>query len=338
VRRWVWGSIAVGAALATFGGTSAVASPATEASSSRFVAGFTIEKPGRVRKAASLGVTRDILYGTLPTPQSKLGQAVTQTGMRIVDGRISSEIFYWECHRVHTVALPPPEYAGRYCATDVRPSVDSPAVVLHAVEGWAREDAANPMVAGYWTLDDWPPWDSGGPAKGLLQEVRSALEAATPTYPVICGFGGSIEPIGQGEGFEHAAAENFSPQGCGMVGLYNYAVWGEQPSDGSGVDWSMSILLSEQSNALQESGWNESETPLLGIGQAWSGPFDGDQFQQGLTAAQMLEQSRAFCAAGASSLGWYAWGDSGYERGTKSPNNSKVIRQGIREGIAACGL
>ena len=53
------------------------------------------------------------------------------------------------------------------------------------------------MVAGYWTLDDWPLWDSGGPARGLLQEVRGVLEAATPNYPVICGFGGSIEPIGK---------------------------------------------------------------------------------------------------------------------------------------------
>ena len=99
------------------------------------MAGFTIEKPGRVRKAASVGVTRDILYGTLPTPQSKLGQAIQQNGMRIIDGRISSKIFYWKCHRIHTVAPPTAEYAGRYCATDVRPSVDLAATVLHAVEG-----------------------------------------------------------------------------------------------------------------------------------------------------------------------------------------------------------
>jgi hypothetical protein len=326
MRRGVAVVFVVGLLLLAAGGGSA----------SAMVVGFTIEKSGQVRRAARLGITDDLLYGSR---SAKLEAALAGAGVGVIDGRISSELADWECHRTHTVAPPPPGWRP-YCATDAHPGVNSPAVVLEAVEGWLREDAAIANVAGYWVLDDWPPWD-GGTARQLLGEIHGAIERITPGRPAICGFGGSIEDKGRLEGFESSAAENFSSEGCSMVALYNYAVWGKEPSNGDEVEWGMGILLHEQMTALAAAGWNESETPLLGIGQAFSGPFGIGEYEQGLTTAQMLEQAKAFCSAGATSLGWYAWGDSNYvhgKLGTQTPVTSKAIRQGIEASIKACGL
>ena len=41
-------------------------------------------------------------------------------------------LFYWECHRTHTVKPPPKNYRNWYCATDEDPKIDSDAVVLRA--------------------------------------------------------------------------------------------------------------------------------------------------------------------------------------------------------------
>jgi hypothetical protein len=45
----------------------------------------------------------------------------------------------------------------------------------------------------------------------------------------------------------------------------------------------------------------------------------------------MREEAQAFCAAGATSLGWYAWGDSEFRKATRTPYNSKIIHKGITD-------
>jgi hypothetical protein len=308
-------------------------STATAATS--FVAGFGADTPARVAKAAEVGITADILYEGPPAPSSPLGQALTDAHLEVIDARISGVLFDWECHRTHTVAPPPHGQRNTYCAKDQEPSVDSPAVVLSVVEGYLREDASNPLVSGYWVLDDWPAWD-GGSGRELLGEVREEIEEVTPGYPAICGFGGSIEAIGEPGGFAPPTALNYSPGGCSMVGLYNYTGSISKRSNGRRFEWSMKLLLKEEDEDLSNAGWKEAEAPLLGIGQAWSGPFEKREYEPGLSPAQMLAESEAFCAAGASALGWYAWDDSGFGDRTKTPNNASAIRRGIEESIAAC--
>jgi hypothetical protein len=323
-------------AIVAFGSSAAVstASGAGAAPGSKgLVVGFTIERKARVKKAAMVGIKDDILYGSR---SPKLEQYLAAAGIGVIDGRISSDVSYWECHRTHTVT-PPPEGDHPYCATDRKPGFDSPAAVLAAVETQVREDTADPLVHGYWVLDDWPAWD-GGSATTLLQEIHAVIERLTPGYPAICGFGGTIGRFGQTERFDLSDAENFSPSACSMVGLYNYASWSKHPAEGSELDWRMQILLAEQTEALQENGWNVQETPLLGIGQAFSGPFGNEEIVPGLTAQEMREEAQAFCAAGATSLGWYAWGDSQFLKTTRGPYNSKIIRQGITESLSDCGL
>ena len=253
--------------------------------------------------------------------------------MSVVDARISDELGAWECHRTHTLAPPPPGERNWFCRTDYDPGANSAAVVLAAVREWLREDASNPLVSGYWVLDDWAPWD-GGSARALLAEVHGAIDEITPGRPTICGFGGSIEPVGRRGGFEASIAANYSSSGCDMVGLYNYAGADPEMSSGEGLEWSMSILLSEEVQALSEEGWVEADTPMLGINQGWSGRFGAREYEPGLSSEQMVAEARAFCSDGASSIAWYGWG--GVKREAQTATSSPAIQSGITQGIAAC--
>ena len=67
-------------------------------------------------------------------------------------------------------------------------------------------------------------------------------------------------------------------------------------------------------HSLARRGWNISQTPLYGIGQAWAGSYDKRFYQPGLTREEMHEQAKAFCAFGATYIGWYAWDDSERQR------------------------
>jgi hypothetical protein len=206
-------------------------------------------------------------------------------------------------------------------------------VVLKTVREWVQEDASNPLVSGYWVLDDWAPWD-GGSARSLLAEVHEVIEELTPGRPAVCGFGGSIEPIGEHGGFESSIAANYSNAGCDVVGLYNYANGGSQMSSGEGLEWTMSILLAEESEALADEGWVQANTPILGINQGWSGHTAAREYEPGLSTEEMVAEARAFCLDGASSIAWYGWG--GVSRKAQTATNSTAIQAGVRQGIAAC--
>src|SRR5581483_8652648 len=73
--------------------------------------GFSVDTPARSATAASQGVTTTILYGGSPSPGSALERALHSHHMGVIDGGISSILFYWECHRTHTVAPPPSSYS-----------------------------------------------------------------------------------------------------------------------------------------------------------------------------------------------------------------------------------
>jgi hypothetical protein len=302
-------------------------------STTHLVVGFGPRKAKLVPGAAALGITADILYEGPPQPKTKFGRELARAHITAIDARPSDELHHWECHRTHTVAPPPAGRPNNYCATDIDPTSNSKEVVLARVKKYLQEDAANPLVGGYWVLDDWPYWD-GGSAHELLQEVHAEIEEVTPGYPAICGFGGAVEEDGEPEGFEAPLAANYSSTGCDEVGLYNYAIPRASPMDGEGFEWTMGLVLQEEGEDLADFGWVEAETPVLGIGQAWSGKLPKHQYQPGLSSAQMVTQAQAFCSFGASSIGWYGW--EGFKGQTQTPVNSAVIQQGIKEGAAAC--
>jgi hypothetical protein len=315
------------------GGAAPRAVAGVASSSSSFAAAFELDTVARAENAAALGISTAIQYDGPPQPGSRLAKTLAAEHISVIDARISDELEEWECHRTHTVAPPPPGEVNWFCRTDRDPGVDSPAVVLHAVREWVREDASNPSVSGYWVLDDWAPWD-GGSARALLAEVHDVIEEITPGRPAICGFAGTVEPIGDHGGFEASIAANYSNAGCDMVGLYDYANSVHSPSSGEGLEWAMKILLGEQDEALAEQGWVRANTPLLGIGQGWSGHDGPREYAPGLSAEEIVAQARAFCADGASSIAWYGWG--GVKRDAQTATNSPAIQAGISQSLAAC--
>jgi hypothetical protein len=303
------------------------------AAPSHLIVGFSLETSEDVVNAAALGVTTTIRYDAPPDVTSPLGQALSANHITVIDARFSDELFYWECHRTHTVA-PPTQGRNRYCPRDEHPQVDSEQVVLADIDGFLAEDAANPLVVGYWVLDDWAHWDDGS-AHQLLQDVHAHIAQATPGYPAVCGFGTSVLPAGM-NGWDPGLALNYSNAGCDMVGWYLYAdSVHNRHDDGSGLDWSMSSVLPAMAQSLAQQGWVLSATPLLGIGQAWSGRIAGG-YRPGLNSAEMVTQAQAFCAAGATSIAWYAWHDSEFRHRTNTPSNAPAIDAGITGGISAC--
>lgn len=302
-------------------------------SATHFAAAFELDTVARVENAASLGLTTAIQYNGPPPAGSRLARKFAEDHISVIDARPSDVLGAWECHRTHTVAPPPPGEVNWYCKKDYDPSVNSTAVVLSSIREWMREDASNPLVDGYWVLDDWAPWD-GGSARSLLAEVHQVIEETTPGLPAICGFGGSIEPIGQRGGFETSIAANYSNAGCDMVGLYNYANGGRDMSGGEGLEWTMNILLDEEREDLADEGWVQANTPILGINQGWSGHTAAREFEPGLSTEQMVAQARAFCAGGAGAIAWYGWG--GVSKKAQTATNSPAIEAGVRQSLAAC--
>jgi hypothetical protein len=300
------------------------------------IIGFSVDTPARAATAAREGVTATILYDGSPLPESALERALKAHGIAVVDAAISGVLFYWECHRTHTIKPPPASYAyNDYCRTDEDPRVKSEAVVLRDVGRILEHDAQRPYVVGYWVLDDWPGWDPGS-AHGLLQKIHALIVRETPNRPAICGFGAGVGKPGRAD-WDPGTAANYSNGGCDVVGWYNYSPFGRHhPSNGKGLDWTMKALLPAMQRSLAKYGWEIAQTPLYGIGQAWSGSYEHRYYQPGLTREEMLQQARAFCHFGATYIGWYAWDDSGYDKRTQTPNDSPTIARGIGAGIDAC--
>jgi len=297
-------------------------------------AGFSINSVAAVDNAVALGVNTAIIYGTPYTPADPVGAEMRAKGMREVDGGFASELYYYECHRTHTVALPPTGQTNTYCATDAQPAINSESALLAAIDTKLQADAANPLILGYWVLDDWATWDSGS-AKLVLQAVHSHIQSYTPSYPAICGVGFGIDKPGISD-WVPGLALNYSNSGCDMVGIYSYISSYSTYMDGSQFDFTLKAGLSAVFASLQQQGWNVHNTPLLGIGQAFAGTYAITNYEPGITVAQMQTEATAFCQAGANSIGWYGWSDSGFGSQTLTPMTSTVIQSGIKAGIAAC--
>lgn len=337
--------LAASVALAQCAGIRAALPPPASSNASRdgrvalqrhAIIGFSVDTPKRAETAARQGINTTILYDGSPAPGSSLEKALDARGISVIDADISGTLFYWECHRTHTVKPPPSSYGyNPYCRTDENPRIDSQSVVLRDVLKILKRDAKRPYVIGYWVLDDWAWWDPGS-GRQLLQKVHSEIEHVTPSLPAICGFGAGVAKPGRVD-WDPGTGANYSNGGCDIVGWYNYSPFGrKRPSNGKSLDWTMNALLPAMRHTLEKQGWDMARTPLYGIGQAWGGAYGKKDYQPGLTRGEMSRQAKAFCDFGAAYIGWYAWDDSGYNSRTETPNNSPAVAAGIAAGIKAC--
>lgn len=291
--------------------------------------GWNLETPDLVESAATAGVSVAFLYGEPPKPSSPLGKALMRHHMRVVSAEISGLVSAYECTRTHTVARKPAESRQpEFCNVDAHYSLVD---LLADTKSLIQRDLTNPLVAGYWVLDDAPAWDFGS-LKDVLSEIRKSIPSRRP---VICGFGASLEPGGR-DVWEAGLAENFSPNGCDVVAPYIYAD-SQNTSDPEpmNIDWSMSGLLAKIRTSLSQSGWDPSRQPLLGIGQAWGGQKSSDTITYPPRVTDMLNQALGYCAAGAQGIVWYAWTITSMSH-VLSPANVPSLHQGVSDTAATC--
>ncbi len=300
----------------------------------RIRAAFSVDTVARVDNAASLGINTSFNYNTPFTPADPVGAEMQAKGMHEVDAGFASDLFYYECHRTHTVAQPPAGTPNSYCATDVNPAMSSEAALLAAIDAKLQADKANPLVIGYWISDDWNLWDAGS-ARTVLQDIKAHVMQYTPYRPTICGFGLDINPPGVSS-WDARIAQNYSNAACNMVGIYAYPPASPSPGNGSQLDYTMNAPLAAIFKSLKSLGWQSSVTPLIGFGQAFAGYYAGISYEPGLNRFQMVAQATAFCKAGATSIGWYAWDDSGFGSQSLTPMTSMEIQDGVVDGIADC--
>lgn len=299
--------------------------------------GFSINTPAQATSAAENGIQVAFEYGQPPSTKSPLGQKLQSLHMKVIDGYIASYLYHYECHRTYELH-PQLLGVGQYCRSDDYPFLTNTDVLLATIASHLRQVENNPLIMGYWVLDDWVQWDAGS-AKTILPKIYQLIQQYTPGYPAICGFGGNIG-LHQRYSWKDWIADNFSPQGCDMVGFYIYTFTLPDtltPSSPDAYNWSMEGVLPAMFASLKKRGWRIDKEPLLGIGQAFGGPkAQVNDYWITPTAQDIEMQSLSFCEHGATGLAFFAWDSSTFDPDTRTPLNSSQITRGIGQGIASC--
>lgn len=299
--------------------------------------GFSANTTEKVVNASADGIGTIFYYGNPPSQESVIGQQLQSLHMHIVDGFISSNMYYYECQRLRE-QLFPPSGVGAYCGQGIYPMFDSEDAFLATIAAHLKQAAQNQLIIAYWVLDDWIFSDSGS-ARPLLIKIHQLIQQITPGRAAICGFGGDLFPDTT-PGWGDWQADNFSPEGCNAVGIYIYTT--PQPDivpaiSPQNYDWSMSNLLPIIFTSLQKRGWNITKEPLIGITQAFGGPISLANKRVIMpTSLEIEAQSRSFCEHGAIGITYYGWSDSWFGINTQTPMTSSEIETGIKQGIAAC--
>ena len=290
-----------------------IARRSAESSLIHFTGGFSIESEAEITNATADGVESALNYGYSPTETDSLSIMFHAHNMKIIDAMPWEYLYYYECHRNNT------------CSTRYFPELTSSQELLNDLTTHLRQEQKNTTIIGYWILDDWNYGDGTG--KDLLVRMNSIIHQYTPDKPSICGFGGGLAPLpGAAYSWDDNLADNFSPQGCDMVGLY---IYGDSNTTGT-YDWTMSGILPAVFTSLKNRGWDIIEEPLVGIPQAFGGIVEGTSWP--IPDSQSIEtQTKAYCQQGATGIIYYDWGES-----AQSPLTNPNITQGIKRGIAAC--
>ena len=293
--------------------------------SQHFFGGFTINRPVEVADAASDGLQVDFHYGMPARPNDSLGRALTTNRIKLVDSALWDMLGNSHCYDL--------------ASSSRGPCVDT---LLTNVRQHLLETRDNPLVAGYWILDDYP-----GDVKTILPQLTNLVHQYAPGKPTICGFGGALYTNG-GIGWDEQTVSNFSQEGCDVLALYIYAVAQHtntqcndfiRPPDVQGpdaYDWTMSRLLPTAFASLEQRGWNPQHTPWIGIADAWAGcrkDLNNTSYQVIPTASNMETQALSFCKAGAQGIVWYGWEDTTVN---VFPDKSAQMKEGVQRGVRAC--
>ncbi len=148
-------------------------SPLNNLAGPHTVGGFNIATPEQATQAAQDGVQVAFQYGQPSAENDELGQRLQSLHMKVVDGYISSYLYYYECHRTHTVKPPPANYTNP-CTTDAHPELNSENALLANITTHLQQEKNNPLIVGFWVLDDWVPWDAGS-ARQLLIKIHQLI-------------------------------------------------------------------------------------------------------------------------------------------------------------------
>jgi len=245
---------------------------------------------------------------------------------RYIDPRVANlEERFFGHYQCHSSTAP--------CPVD---SADEQAF-LAAVRHEIAKQHHNSSVVGYYVLDDYI-----GNIAGILEQVHAMVAADNLTLahprPTICGFGGSLDfQAADGSGhYEHDFASighfarqellNFTRTACDMVDFYIYSFAHHAPVSDFSMQWTMPVMLAE----LRLRGWDPATTPVIGSPQAWEGVPP--------TAAQVAEQTAAFCAYGAQSIVAFTWRNFPPTGPQAEPEleNSPEMRAGLEAGMQDC--
>ena len=186
-------------------------------------------------------------------------------------------------------------------------------------------------VVAYWVLDDDP-----GDVQPAIELIHRRVQAENlldrQPRATVCGFGGDLDEAGRPAADTRAAFDravrNFTPTGCDAVALYPYRR--QTTSRQVAADFSMRDLLPYMLQRLGERGWDPTSQPLIGVPQTFGfGTLPPPR------AGEVAAQTAAYCAAGASSIVFYAWNDS--DTGPKAQLfNTPDLRQAAISALDAC--
>ncbi len=275
--------------------------------------GFSIQTNTTVANAAAEGVNATLVYGYVPKGDDPLSLTLKAHNMKIIDEMPWEYLYYFECQTHNTCSVSFPE-------------LTSTQALYTDIANHLQQERDNSMIVGYWVLDDWNY--GNGTARDILVHINGLIHQYTPGKPSICGFPGGLAPLPTTDsGWNDAQADNFSPQGCDMVGLY---IYGDGDLTGT-YDWTMSHTLPAVFASLKQRGWDRTKEPLVGIPQAFGGP-DQSGTQWPIPTANSIEtQTKTYCQQGAVAVIFYEW-----DTNEQTPMTNPQIAQGVKKGITDC--
>lgn len=166
-------------------------------------------------------------------------------------------------------------------------------------------------IVGFALSDDW--YNNPGAGKKLFQDMTAAVHQYAPGHRSICIVTANTSYAHSASSYaSFAAAQNFSPAGCDMVGIYLYPTVNNQPF----TNFTNAIA------GLKLNGLDTAVTPVIGIAESYN-----------TTGTAVENEVKYMCDNGASSIGFWAYNTG---LGTAAAE-SEDIRGGMSRGIQYCG-
>lgn len=299
-----------------------------------FFGGFNITDAQMAIAATGTGITEAQMYDAPASSASPFGQTLQALHMHEIDSYIWTLLFQYECHRSK---LHQPPGSTPYCQEDY-PHINTLATLFQDITWHLQRVRNNALIDAYWVIDGWPAWDYGS-ARLILQQIHALIQQWTPNKPALCGFGGVLGL--HVDYWDDQEADNFSPQGCDMVGIYVYSAYlsptvSPAPSSNA-FDWSMSSILPKIFHSLSRRGWNKQREPFIAIAQGFSGTIASTGWYLVTPNAQNLAtQALAFCRQGASAVFFYAWNTDRELLQPQTPMNNSLLADGVKQAVTVC--